>query len=165
MHKAIKYTVILLIIITIIVAIIIKSCTRNVVSICEIEEVLPVDLYSDQVEIKDIITEDYIIETRLVLFYEVSDFEFDNKDYYQYKTDYNPLPSYNKDNKYIDDISEYLLEFNLNGKDIEYVNFIFSQYRGIDLETKIYVFSKTNDESTHKIVLLSDFSSKLNIEF
>lgn len=109
--------------------------------------------------------EDYVVETRLVLFYEITDSEFQNRDYYQYKIDYNPLPSYDKDNKYKEEIKDYLLKFNLNSEEITYVNFVFSQYQGIEYEIRIYVFLKNNDESVYRIVLLTDIPSRLNVQF
>ncbi|ERJ97414.1 hypothetical protein RUMCAL_00197 [Ruminococcus callidus ATCC 27760] len=165
MRKVIKRTVFSLTIIFIIIMVSIKSCTRDIYSMSQLEEILPINLCSNEVELKGNFVEDYVVETRLVLFYEITDSEFQNRDYYQYKIDYNPLPSYDKDNKYKEEIKDYLLKFNLNSEEITYVNFVFSQYQGIEYEIRIYVFLKNNDESVYRIVLLTDIPSRLNVQF
>ena len=165
MRKVIKRTVFSLTIIFIIIMVSIKSCTRDIYSMSQLEEILPINLCSYEVELKGNFVEDYVVETRLVLFYEITDSEFQNRDYYQYKIDYNPLPSYDKDNKYKEEIKDYLLKFNLNSEEITYVNFVFSQYQGIEYEIRIYVFLKNNDESVYRIVLLTDIPSRLNVQF
>ena len=165
MRKVIKRTVFSLTIIFIIIMVSIKSCTRDIYSMSQLEEMLPINLCSNEVELKGNFVEDYVVETRLVLFYEITDSEFQNRDYYQYKIDYNPLPSYDKDNKYKEEIKDYLLKFNLNSEEITYVNFVFSQYQGIEYEIRIYVFLKNNDESVYRIVLLTDIPSRLNVQF
>lgn len=165
MRKVIKRTVFSLTIIFIIIMVSIKSCTRDIYSMSQLEEILPINLCSNEVELKGNFVEDYVVETRLVLFYEITDSEFQNRDYYQYKIDYNPLPSYDKDNKYKEEIKYYLLKFNLNSEEITYVNFVFSQYQGIEYEIRIYVFLKNNDESVYRIVLLTDIPSRLNVQF
>lgn len=165
MRKVIKRTVFSLTIIFIIIMVSIKSCTRDIYSMSQLEEILPINLCSNEVELKGNFVEDYVVETRLVLFYEITDSEFQNRDYYQYKIDYNPPPSYDKDNKYKEEIKDYLLKFNLNSEEITYVNFVFSQYQGIEYEIRIYVFLKNNDESVYRIVLLTDIPSRLNVQF
>lgn len=165
MRKVIKRTVFSLTIIFIIIMVSIKSCTRDIYSMSQLEEILPINLCSNEVELKGNFVEDYVVEIRLVLFYEITDSEFQNRDYYQYKIDYNPLPSYDKDNKYKEEIKDYLLKFNLNSEEITYVNFVFSQYQGIEYEIRIYVFLKNNDESVYRIVLLTDIPSRLNVQF
>lgn len=165
MRKVIKRTVFSLTIIFIIIMVSIKSCTRDIYFMSQLEEILPINLCSNEVELKGNFVEDYVVETRLVLFYEITDSEFQNRDYYQYKIDYNPLPSYDKDNKYKEEIKDYLLKFNLNSEEITYVNFVFSQYQGIEYEIRIYVFLKNNDESVYRIVLLTDIPSRLNVQF
>ena len=165
MRKVIKRTVFSLTIIFIIIMVSIKSCTRDIYSMSQLEEILPINLCSNEVELKGNFVEDYVVETRLVLFYEITDSEFHNRDDYQYKIDYNPLPSYDKDNKYKEEIKDYLLKFNLNSEEITYVNFVFSQYQGIEYEIRIYVFLKNNDESVYRIVLLTDIPSRLNVQF
>ena len=152
MRKVIKRTVFSLTIIFIIIMVSIKSCTRDIYSMSQLEEILPINLCSNEVELKGNFVEDYVVETRLVLFYEITDSEFQNRDYYQYKIDYNPLPSYDKDNKYKEEIKDYLLKFNLNSEEITYVNFVFSQYQGIEYEIRIYVFLKNNDESVYSLI-------------
>ena len=158
MRKVIKRTVFSLTIIFIIIMV-------SIYSMSQLEEILPINLCSNEVELKGNFVEDYVVETRLVLFYEITDSEFQNRDYYQYKIDYNPLPSYDKDNKYKEEIKDYLLKFNLNSEEITYVNFVFSQYQGIEYEIRIYVFLKNNDESVYRIVLLTDIPSRLNVQF
>lgn len=42
----------------------------------QLEEILPINLCSNEVELKGNFVEDYVVETRLVLFYEITDSEF-----------------------------------------------------------------------------------------
>ena len=143
--------------------ILLKSCSYNFKSYDELSKMLRIDL-TNGINVQDVIVEDYIIETRVVMFYQVEDSVFQNDSKYSFKTDYNPVPSLNKNENIGYTMSEYFTEFDLKYEDLDYINTEFSTISNRDFEIRLFIFSNTNTNTEHNVVLIADIPTRLKLK-
>ncbi len=143
--------------------ILLKFCSYNFKSYDELSKMLRIDL-TNGINVQDVIVEDYIIETRIVMFYQVGDSVFQNDSKYLFKTDYNPLPSLNKNENIGYTMLEYFTEFDLKYEDLDYINTEFSTISNRDFEIRLFIFSNTNTNTEHNVVLISDIPTRLKLK-
>jgi len=128
-------------------------------TIKELDQLINIDLSNDYDCIYDIYSETKYNETEIVVYYEITEQSLNSKKYYQYNTDYNPLPS-RTNNMLIDSIEDYLIKFNIDKNQINYMNCECAEYNvnkifGVQsrpFEVNIYVL-KSEDNENIKVLL------------
>lgn len=148
--------------------ILLKFCFYNVKSYDELSKILRINL-TNGINVQDVVVEDYITETRIVIFYQVEDSVFQNDSQYSFKTDYDPFPSLDKNedfeyliSKYL--MSKYFIEFDLKYEDLDYINTEFSTTSNKDFEIKLFIFSNTKMNTEHNVVLIADMPIRLKLK-
>lgn len=125
----------------------------------ELGQLFNIDLSNDYDCIHDIYSKKTNNETEIMIYYEITKLTLNKKRYYQYNTDYNPLPSYT-DNMLINNIEDYLSKFNIEKNQIMYMNCEFADYKVNNIlgvhsrpfEIHIYVLKYKDDEKI-KVIL------------
>lgn len=151
-----------------IVLVLLKFCFYNVKSYDELSKILGINL-TNGINIQNVVVEDYITETRIVIFYQADDSVFQNNSQYSFKTDYDPLPSLDKNEDFEYLISKYLMpkyftEFDLKYEDLDYINTEFSTISNKDFEIKLFIFSKAKMNAEHSVVLIADIPIRLKLK-
>lgn len=168
--KLMKIFSILLIILFILSIYKVTIGVAKIETVKELDQLINIDLSNDYDCIHDIYSEIKNNETEIAIYYEITKQTLNSKRYYQYNTDYNPLPSYTN-NILINNIEDYLSKFNIDKNQIMYMNCEFADYNvnnilGVQsrpFEIRIYVI-KSKDNEKAKIVLSTCVPYTVNID-
>lgn len=142
-------------------------------SLQKLSDILRIDLYDDINSLNDIDYNCSRNETEIIIYYNITDTILNEKQYYQYSNEYNPLPS-STDSRFINLINDFIEKNCINSSDIIYTNTIFSEYHiynligklSIPFEIHIYII-KTKDDNVFEVVVSAvvPYKLQMNIDY